>query len=215
MNIILLGPPGAGKGTQARRLTEKMGLPQISTGEILREAQNKGTELGRQAALFMKEGKLVPDEVVIGIIAERLKQADCRKGYILDGFPRTLSQAQALKKILDENGSRVNVVLNFKIPDADVVRRLSGRRVCTECGTGYHVAFSPSKTTGKCDRCSGSLVQRDDDREETIQKRLSVYHQQTAPLIDFYRSQDLLKDVDGVGELPVVFKRMDDALGMT
>lgn len=207
MRIILLGPPGAGKGTQSRLLEEKLHIPQISTGDILREAKREGTPLGKKAECFMREGKLVPDEVVIGIIEERLKKRDCREGFILDGFPRTVNQAEALGKMLAFKELQIDAVVNFKVPDETVVTRLSGRRTCAECGMGY-------QREGVCDRCGGKLIQRDDDKKETVQKRLGVYHDQTRPLIDYYQSQGILKEIEGVGSLEEIFGGMLEALGL-
>lgn len=213
MKIILLGPPGAGKGTQARLLTEKFQAPQISTGDMLREAVKQGTKSGLQAQEFMKAGQLVPDFVVIGIIEERLASSDAKRGFILDGFPRTVEQAKALEGMFSRSGEKVDAVLNFRVPDEDLVGRLAGRRLCSKCGAGYHLDFSAPKKEGVCDRCGSQLIQRDDDREETIQKRLDVYKKQTAPLIDYYNREGVLKNINGVGDFKEIFKQVLAALG--
>lgn len=213
MRLILLGPPGAGKGTQAQRLTEKLGIPQVSTGDMLRAAVAAGTALGREAKAYMDQGALVPDGVVIGIIRERLAAPDCRRGYILDGFPRTAAQAEALGKTLEDLGTPLDAVLSLTVDPDEVVRRLSGRRTCGACGAAYHVENAPPRRAGVCDRCGGALVQREDDREETIRKRLAVYRDQTAPLVDYYRGGGLLREVDGRGEIDDIFTRICRLLG--
>jgi adenylate kinase len=197
MNIIFLGPPGAGKGTQAKILVEKYGIPQISTGDMLREHVAKGTELGLKAKEYMEKGQLVPDEIILGMVKERLSQADAQKGFILDGFPRTVAQAEALDKILEEMGKKIEFVLALIVPDEELVTRLTGRRTCKNCGMMYHIKFKPSKVEGKCDACGGELYQRADDNEETVRNRLKVYHEQTAPLIEYYRKKGVLFEVDG------------------
>lgn len=212
MKIVLLGPPGAGKGTQARLLMEKLNIPQISTGDMLREAVKKEGVLGQKAKEFMSAGRLVPDEVVIGIIEERLKEKDAKQGFILDGFPRTVDQAKALGGIFNLHREKLRAVLNFKVPSGDLVGRLSGRRLCSKCGAGYHIDFSAPKKEGICDHCGAPLIQRDDDRKETIEKRLNVYKEQTAPLIDYYSREGILKDIDAVGEPSKVFERVLKAL---
>ncbi len=201
MNLILLGPPGAGKGTQAKLLTERFGIPQISTGDILRAAVKAGTPMGVKAKAFMDAGGLVPDEVVVGIVQERLQQADCQQGFILDGFPRTTGQAEALKSTLAGLKMDLDRVVSLEVDVEALVVRLTGRRTCKECGRGFHVRFDPSKQEGVCDACGGALVQRDDDREETIRHRLTVYAEQTAPLITFYRNEGLLASVDGMAPM--------------
>lgn len=204
MKLILLGPPGAGKGTQAKMLTDRFGIPQISTGDILRAAVKEGTPMGVKAKSFMDAGALVPDEVVIGIVRERLQKEDCVGGFILDGFPRTVAQADALKVELAELGKDLNAVISLDVDTEALVERLTGRRTCRDCGRGYHVKFDPSRTAGKCDACGGELYQRDDDREETIRKRLEVYNEQTSPLAGYYRNEGLLVAVDGMLEIHTV-----------
>jgi len=212
MNLIFLGPPGSGKGTQAKMLVDKYGIPQISTGDILREAVKEGTPLGKEAKKYMDEGKLVPDEVVVGIVRERLKEPDCTKGFILDGFPRTIPQAEALDKTLEEMGKGIDHVLSLEVDKEELVRRLSGRRTCKKCGAMYHIIFDPPKKDGICDRCGGELYQRDDDKEETIRERLRVYEEQTAPLIEYYRKKGLLRPIDGVGKIEEIFARITEAI---
>jgi adenylate kinase len=196
MILVLLGPPGSGKGTQAKKLVAEKGWPQLSTGDMLRAAISAGTELGRQAKSFMDRGALVPDEVVIGLIAEQSKSTDAKAGFILDGFPRTIPQAEALDKMLGERGWKVDRAVLFHIPDSELLKRLTGRRTCAKCGSMFHVETAPSKQANVCDNCGSSLIQRDDDKPEVIQKRLSVYHQQTAPLVDYYRKQEKLRELD-------------------
>ncbi len=197
MNLILLGPPGAGKGTQATRLTEDFGLPHIATGEILRQAVTDGTPLGVTAARYMTDGALVPDEVIIGVILERLEDDDARDGFLLDGFPRTIEQADALAAELEALDRRLTATLLIDVPDEEVVRRLSGRRVSRKTGRVYHVEFDPPKHTDRCDIDGSLLIQRDDDEEGTVRKRLAVYHSQTTPLIDYYEDRGLLRRVNG------------------
>jgi len=197
MNIIFLGPPGAGKGTQAKVLVEKYGIPQISTGDMLREHVAKGTELGLKAKEYMEKGQLVPDEIILSMVKERLSQDDAQKGFILDGFPRTVAQAEALDKLLEEMGKKIEYVLALIVPDEELVTRLTGRRTCKNCGMMYHIKFKPPKVEGKCDVCGGELYQRPDDNEETVRNRLKVYHEQTAPLIEYYRKKGVLFEVDG------------------
>ena len=212
MRIILLGPPGAGKGTQAKDLMNKYGIPQISTGDILRKNLAEKTPLGLEAKKFMDAGGLVPDSVVIGIVKERLKESDCHKGYILDGFPRTVPQAQELDKALAEMNTPLDKVLSIEVQDGELVARLSGRRTCRSCQEGYHVMFKKSKVADKCDKCGGELYQRDDDKEDAIVNRLKVYQASTAPLIDYYTSKGLLRGIDGVGAMPDILARMVKAL---
>ena len=212
MKLILLGPPGAGKGTQAKLLTERFDIPQIATGDILRGAVQAGTALGLQAKGFMDAGALVPDEVVIGIVRERLQQADCRKGFILDGFPRTVAQADALQGNLAALGRQLDRVVSLTVDADALVERLTGRRTCRACGRGYHVTFDPPQVADSCDACGGELFQRDDDQEATIRKRLTVYGEQTAPLIDYYRAAGLLAELDGMLPIPVVHRQVLAAL---
>jgi adenylate kinase len=212
MRIILLGPPGAGKGTQAKDLVNKYGIPQISTGDILRKNLAEKTPLGLEAKKFMDAGGLVPDSVVIGIVKERLKEADCKKGYILDGFPRTVPQAEELDKALAEMDTPLDKVLSIEVQDEELVKRLSGRRTCRSCQEGYHVMFKAPKVADKCDKCGGELYQRDDDKEEAIKNRLVVYQSSTAPLIAYYTGKGLLRAVDGVGSMGDILNRMVAAL---
>jgi len=212
MRMILLGPPGAGKGTQAKDLVNKYSIPQISTGDILRKNLAEKTPLGLEAKKFMDAGGLVPDAVVIGIVKERLKEADCKKGYILDGFPRTVPQAQELDKALAEMSTPLDKVLSIEVADEELVKRLSGRRTCRSCQEGYHVMFKKPKADGKCDKCGGELYQRDDDKEEAIKNRLKVYQSSTAPLIDYYKAKGLLRAIDGVGDMKAILDRMVKAL---
>ena len=212
MKLILLGPPGAGKGTQAKMLTDRFGIPQISTGDILRSAVKEGTPMGVKAKAFMDAGGLVPDEVVVGIVRERLQKSDCADGFILDGFPRTVAQADALKETLLQLGKSLDAVISLEVDVEALVERLTGRRTCKACGRGYHVKFDPPKVAGTCDLCGGVLIQRDDDKEETIRKRLEVYHQQTAPLVAYYRTDSLLTSVDGMREIDTVQQQILSAL---
>lgn len=205
LNLILLGPPGAGKGTQAKKLVDKYGIPQISTGDILREAVKNSTSLGIEAKSFMDRGALVPDEVVIGIVNERLRRDDCRKGFILDGFPRTTAQADALSLMLKEAGIVIDHVIDVRVQNEYLVKRLSGRRVCRSCGAGYHVDYSPPVKEGICEKCEGELFQRDDDREDVVVKRLETYDAQTAPLVDYYKQNGLLNTINGVGDVEAIF----------
>lgn len=202
--MILLGPPGAGKGTQAKAISGRYGIPQISTGDILRSAICDGTLMGVRAKTFMDAGALVPDEVVVGIVCERLQQDDCRIGFILDGFPRTVAQANALHETLMHMNYPLHAVISLGVNEDALVERLTGRRSCRSCGMGYHVKFSPSRQAGICDACGAELFQREDDREETIRHRLSVYREQTSPLIGYYGEQGLLFDVDGMEDISVV-----------
>lgn len=213
MRIILLGPPGAGKGTQAKLLIERLQVPQISTGDMLRAAVKDGTPLGRQAKTYMDRGALVPDEVIIGLVRERLQAPDCARGYILDGFPRTDAQAEALEKTLGELHLNLDHVLCLDVPSEELVVRIAGRRTCRQCGAMSHVRFSPTRREGACDACGGETYQRDDDREETVRRRLTVYAEQTAPLIRFYEGRGLLRRIAGTGEIGEIFARMVQSLG--
>ncbi len=208
MNLILLGPPGCGKGTQAKMLTEKHHIPQISTGDILRKAVKQETPMGVEAKNYMNAGKLVPDEVVIGIIQDRLKQSDCENGFILDGFPRTVVQAEALDSTLTSMQKKIEHALSITVADEELLGRLTGRRTCRSCGAMYHVMFNPPKKEGVCDACSGELYQRDDDTEETIRNRLNVYNQQTAPLIDYYQAKGLLRNIAGTGKIEEILEKI-------
>ncbi|BAW30646.1 adenylate kinase [Methanosarcina thermophila] len=206
MNIIIFGPPGAGKGTQAKKMVDFYGIPQISTGDILRANVREGTELGLAAKAYMDKGELVPDEVLIGIIKNRLKEKDCEKGFILDGYPRTIPQADALATILDEINKPIDVVLNLEVPDEELVERVSGRLMCGNCGASYHRTFNPPRKEGICDVCGGELFQRDDDKEEAVKNRLTVYKRQTQPLIDYYAKKSLLVSLDGTKGIDEVFE---------
>jgi adenylate kinase len=208
MKLILLGPPGAGKGTQAKMLTEEFSIPQISTGDILRAAVKDGTPMGRKAKEFMDAGGLVPDDVVVGIVRDRLQEADCDQGFILDGFPRTVAQADALQTSLQEMGKELDRVISLSVDAEALVERLTGRRTCKQCGRGYHVKFDPPRAGGICDACGGALFQRDDDQEETIRKRLQVYEEQTAPLISYYRQAGVLMELDGMQPIVQVQEKM-------
>ncbi len=201
MKLILLGPPGAGKGTQAKMLTERFGIPQISTGDILRGAVKDATPMGMKAKAYMDAGALVPDDVVVGIVQERLQQDDCGSGFILDGFPRTVPQADALKVTLQDLGKDLDAVISLEVDTEALVERLTGRRTCCNCGRGFHVKFDPPVSPGVCNACGGELIQREDDQEETIRKRLEVYREQTSPLIQYYREEGLLVEVDGMQDM--------------
>ncbi|MBI5499707.1 MAG: adenylate kinase [Deltaproteobacteria bacterium] len=213
MDVILIGPPGAGKGTQARWLVEALRAPQISTGDMLRAARKAGTELGRKADTFMNAGKLVPDEVVVGLVAERLHAPDCAGGFLLDGFPRTIPQAQALDAELARHGRKVQSVVAIEVPDEAIVRRLSGRRTCGTCNRIWHLEFDPPPSPATCS-CGGALVHRDDDKEATIRNRLKVYHDQTSPLAEYYERQGVLRRVAGDGKPEEVRGRIFKELGL-
>lgn len=208
MKIIMLGAPGAGKGTHAKKITEKFGIPAISTGDIFRENIKNGTELGKKAKEYMDAGNLVPDELVCDIVVDRLKQDDCKNGYILDGFPRTIPQAEALTAALAKDDDAIDYALEIFLEDQAIIDRMSGRRVCKSCGATYHVVNIPPKTEGVCDECDGELIVRDDDAPETVKKRLDVYHEQTAPLIDYYKKQGILKVIDGSKGLDTCFEEI-------
>ncbi|MBI5369348.1 MAG: adenylate kinase [Planctomycetes bacterium] len=213
MRLLILGPPGVGKGTQAKRVSVELGVPHIATGDILREAVRNGTETGKKAKAFMDSGALVPDAVVIGVFAERVAQADCRAGFLLDGFPRTLEQCTALDGCLTDLRAGLDSAINLTAPRAAIVERLEGRRLCRGCDASYHMKYLPPKRAGVCDRCGGQLYQRDDDHAATIVNRLDVYEKQTAPVIDFYRSKKVLKDVSSEGDVNAVFNGILAALG--
>jgi adenylate kinase len=208
MNLILLGPPGAGKGTQAKMMIDAYKIPQISTGDILRAALKERTPLGLKAKEYMDKGLLVPDEVVIDIIRERLKEADCQKGYILDGFPRTVAQAQALDNVLASMNSAIDHVISIDVDKGELIKRLTGRRTCRQCGRGYHVIFDPAVNKDLCDKCQGELYQRDDDNEDTVRNRLDVYDSQTFPLIQYYKEKGLVRLIDGQGGIQQIFDRI-------
>ncbi|MGB7971917.1 MAG: adenylate kinase [Candidatus Deferrimicrobiaceae bacterium] len=203
--IILLGAPGSGKGTQAKKMTTSFAIPQISTGDMLREAVKNGTEMGRKAKVFMDQGGLVPDDVVIGIVSDRLREKDCDKGFILDGFPRTIPQAQALDRTVKELGKEITSVLSLEVDEEEIMERLSGRRTCSGCGAMYHVRFNPPKAEGRCDKCAGTLLQRDDDKEETIRTRLVNYKKSTEPLIEYYRKTGKVHAVKASGDIDAIF----------
>jgi adenylate kinase len=208
MNLILLGPPGAGKGTQAKRIAEKYKLPHISTGDIFRETAGSGSDLGKKLQSYMSAGKLVPDDLVVEIVKARLDKDDCANGFLLDGFPRTVVQAQALDGVLKKSGKKIDRVLLIDLTGEEVVKRLSGRRVCAKCGANYNIYFKPPKKEGVCDKCSQDLTQRADDNPETIGKRLKVYDGQTMPLIDYYKKSGVLRSVDGKQSMEEVFKNI-------
>ena len=214
MYILLMGPPGAGKGTQAERLIEKYGIPQISTGDMFRAAVKEQTPLGLEAKKYMDNGQLVPDAVTVGIVKERLAKDDCKKGFILDGFPRTTSQAVSLDAILRDLGIKLDGVINIAVPDEELIKRTTGRQICRSCGATYHVTFKPSKVKNVCDKCGGELYQRDDDKPETIKNRLDVYEKNTAPLVEYYRGQGLLKTVNGDQSMADVYSDVKDVLGL-
>ncbi|WP_147535669.1 adenylate kinase [Bacillus marasmi] len=213
MNLVLMGLPGAGKGTQAEQIVEQYGIPHISTGDMFRAAMKEGTELGLQAKAFMDQGALVPDEVTIGIVRERLSKDDCKKGFLLDGFPRTVPQAEALEDILTQLDKKIDYVINIDVDHGILMERLTGRRICKACGATYHLVFNPPAQEGKCDRCDGELYQRADDNAETVQNRLDVNMQQAQPLLDFYDSKGYLRNIDGQRDIKIVFADIAELLG--
>ena len=213
MKIIMLGAPGAGKGTQAKKIAEKYQIPHISTGDIFGANIKGGTELGMKAKTFMDQGMLVPDEITIGMLMDRIGQEDCINGYVLDGFPRTIPQAESLTKALAERGEKVDYAINVDVPDENIINRMSGRRACLGCGATYHITFNPPVKEGICDTCGQELVLRDDDKPETVKKRLDVYHQQTQPLIDYYKNAEVLAEVDGTQPMDAVFQGIVEILG--
>jgi adenylate kinase len=213
MKIIMLGAPGAGKGTQAKKIAEKYSIPHISTGDIFRTNIKGGTELGMKAKSYMDQGQLVPDEVTINMLLDRISAADCENGYVLDGFPRTIPQAESLTKALDARGEKIDYAIDVDVPDQAIVTRMSGRRACVNCGATYHIVYNAPKKEGVCDACGENLVLRDDDKPETVQKRLTVYHDQTQPLIDYYKNAGVLKSVDGTKDLNDVFADITAFLG--
>ena len=213
MKIIMLGAPGAGKGTQAKKIAAKYGIPHISTGDIFRANIKNGTELGKKAKTYMDQGLLVPDELVVDLVVDRVNQDDCKNGYVLDGFPRTIPQAEALTEALEKMGQKVDFAIDVNVPDENIVERMGGSRACVTCGATYHMVYAPTKKEGICDTCGGELILRDDDKPETVQKRLNVYHDQTQPLIDYYTSQGILRTVDGTVDIDDVFRAITEFLG--
>ena len=213
MKIIMLGAPGAGKGTQAKQIADQYKIPHISTGDIFRANIKNGTELGKKAKQYMDQGLLVPDELTCDLVMDRIKQDDCKNGFILDGFPRTIPQAEALTAALDKIDQKMDYAVDVDVPDENIVNRMSGRRACLKCGATYHVVFAAPKTEGVCDTCGEALVLREDDKPETVSKRLNVYHEQTQPLIDYYTSHNVLKTVDGTKQLDEVFQEIVNILG--
>ena len=212
MKIVMLGAPGAGKGTQAKMIASKYQVPHISTGDIFRANIKNGTELGKKAKEYMNQGLLVPDELTVDLVIDRLSQDDCKKGYILDGFPRTIPQAEALDAALAKRGEKMDFAIDVDVPDENIISRMSGRRACTGCGATYHIVYNPSKKGDACEVCGETLILRDDDKPETVQKRLTVYHDQTQPLIDYYTGQNILKTVDGTQDMNDVFAAITEIL---
>ena len=213
MKIIMLGAPGAGKGTQAKKIADKYQVPHISTGDIFRANIKNGTELGMKAKTYMDQGLLVPDELVVDLVVDRLGQEDCANGCVLDGFPRTIPQAESLDAALAAKGEAIDYAIDVDVPDENIINRMSGRRACVACGATYHIVHIPTKVEGVCDRCCESLILRDDDKPETVKKRLDVYHAQPQPLIDYYTSKNVLKRVDGTQDMEAVFQAIVDILG--
>lgn len=213
MKIIMLGAPGAGKGTQAKKIAEKYQIPHISTGDIFRANIKNGTELGKKAKTFMDQGLLVPDELVCDLVVDRVQQDDCKAGYVLDGFPRTIPQAESLDAALAALGEAVDYAINVEVPDENIVNRMGGRRACVGCGATYHLVYAPTREEGICDTCGAELILRDDDKPETVQRRLRVYHEQTQSLIDYYSGKGILKEVDGTVAMEDVFRAIVDILG--
>ncbi len=213
MKIIMLGAPGAGKGTQAKQIADKYSIPHISTGDIFRANIKNGTELGKKAKQYMDQGALVPDELTCDLVMDRIQQDDCKNGFVLDGFPRTIPQAEALDAALEKINEKMDYAIDVDVPDENIVNRMSGRRACLNCGATYHLVSIPPKVEGICDRCGSEIVLREDDKPETVQKRLKVYHEQTQPLIDYYKNQGILKSVDGTQPMDEVFKAIVTILG--
>lgn len=213
MRIIMLGAPGAGKGTQAKQIADKYQIPHISTGDIFRMNIKEGTELGKKAKTFMDQGALVPDELTVALVVDRIQKEDCKNGFVLDGFPRTIPQAEALDKKLAEMEEKMDYAIDVDVPDENIVNRMGGRRACVNCGSTYHIVSIPTKVEGICDKCGNEVVLRDDDKPETVQKRLKVYHEQTQPLINYYNSQGILKSVNGVRPMEDVFAEIVRILG--
>ena len=205
MKIVMLGAPGAGKGTQAEMIAEKYEIPHISTGDIFRANIKNGTELGKKAKAYMDAGNLVPDELTVDLVIDRVAQPDCEKGYILDGFPRTIPQAEVFTKQLEKNGEKIDFAIDVEVPDENIINRMGGRRACPNCGATYHIKYIPPKKEGVCDACGTELVLRNDDKPETVKNRLNVYHEATQPLIDFYKAQEVLREVDGTKDMKDVF----------
>lgn len=212
MRIIMLGAPGAGKGTQAKMIADQYGIPHISTGDIFRSNIKNGTELGKKAKTYMDQGQLVPDELTCDLVVDRIAKDDAKNGYVLDGFPRTIPQAEALKAALAKRGEKIDFAIDIEVPDENIVTRMSGRRACTSCGATYHVQYNPPKKEGICDVCGKELVLRDDDKPETVRKRLEVYHSQTQPLIDYYKKDGVLAEVDGTQEISTIFSQIQKLL---
>lgn len=206
MKVIMLGAPGAGKGTQAIKIAGKWQVPHISTGDIFRSNIKNGTELGVKAKSFMDQGLLVPDELVVDLVADRVKQEDCKNGYVLDGFPRTIPQAESLDKALEAMNEKIDYAVNVEVPDENIINRMAGRRACVSCGATYHLVHIPTKAEGICDRCGNELILRDDDKPETVKKRLDIYHEQTQPLIEYYQRKNALVEVDGTKDIDDVFQ---------
>ncbi len=213
MKIVMLGAPGAGKGTQAERIAEKYQIPHISTGDIFRANIKAGTELGKKAKSYMDQGLLVPDSLTVDLLMDRISQPDCKNGYILDGFPRTIPQAESLKAALSEKGESLDFAVNVDVPDENIVARMSGRRACPKCGATYHIVYAAPKQEGICDKCGAELILRDDDKPETVQNRLKVYHDQTQPLIEYYTGENILHTVDGTQDMEKVFEDIMNILG--
>jgi adenylate kinase len=213
MKVIMLGAPGAGKGTQAIKIAERFGIPHISTGDIFRANIKNGTQLGKKAKTYMNQGLLVPDELVVDLVVDRVSQPDAKNGYVLDGFPRTIPQAEALDIALKAINEKVDYAINVEVPDKNIINRMSGRRACADCGVTYHIVHIPTKSEGICDSCGGELILRDDDKPETVEKRLGVYHEQTQPLIDYYLKKNILLEVDGTKDMTEVFSAITKVLG--
>lgn len=213
MKIIMLGAPGAGKGTQAKKIADRYQIPHISTGDIFRANIKNGTELGKKAKSYMDAGNLVPDSLTLELVMDRIAQEDCKNGYVFDGFPRTIPQAQALKEALETIGQTIDYAIDIEVPDENIVNRMGGRRACVACGATYHILFAAPQVEGKCDRCGGELTLRDDDKPETVKKRLHVYHEQTQPLIDFYKQEGCLVTVDGTKDVDEVLQSILKLLG--
>lgn len=213
MKIIMLGAPGAGKGTQAKIISGKYNIPHVSTGDIFRANIKEGTELGKEAKSYMDQGLLVPDELTVKILLDRVEKEDCVNGFVLDGFPRTIPQAEVLEAALEKKNERLDFAINVDVPDENIIKRMSGRRTCSNCGETFHVENIPPKTEGICDKCGKELILRDDDKEETVKKRLNVYHEQTKPLIDYYKEKGILNTIDGTADMKNVFAAIEKILG--